>query len=81
MKAGFLTKKGHFGFIKDTKSHKRGRPRSVSHKRGRPKGSHNKHHRMKGGMALGGVLNPVTYDGKGQGTSGVALQFVAGNSG
>ena len=80
VKAGFLTKKGHFGFIKDTKSHKRGRPRSASHKRGRPKGTHNKLHRMKGGMALGGMLNPDTYDGKGQGTSGVALQMVAGNA-
>ena len=66
VKAGFLTKKGHFGFIKDTKSHKRGRPRSASHKRGRPKGSHNKKHRMKGGMALGGMLNPGSYGGNGQ---------------
>ena len=81
VKAGFLTKKGHFGFIKDTKSHKRGRPSSASHKRGRPKGSHNKPNRMKGGMALGGMLNPDTYDGKGQGTSGVALQIIAGNAG
>ena len=66
VKAGFLTKKGHFGFITDTKSHKRGRPRSASHKRGRPKGSHNKKHRMKGGMALGGMLNPGSYGGNGQ---------------
>ena len=81
VKAGFLTKKGHFGVIKDTMSHKRGRPRSASHKRGRPKGSHNKRRRMKGGMAFGGMLNPSSYDGKGQGTSGVGLQFVAGNAG
>jgi len=36
---------------------------------------------MKGGMPYGGYLSPHSYDGKGQGTSGVALQFVAGNSG
>ncbi len=56
VKAGFLTKKGHFGFIKDTKSHKRGRP----------KGSHNKRRQMKGGMALGGMLNPSSYGGNSQ---------------
>ena len=36
---------------------------------------------MKGGMPYGGYLSPHSYDGKGEGTSGVALQFVAGNSG
>ena len=36
--------------------------------------------RMRGGMAYGGPLSPQAYDGAGQGTSGVALQFVAGNS-
>ena len=39
VKAGFLTKKGHFGCVKHDKSHKR---RSSSHKRGRPKGSRNR---------------------------------------
>jgi hypothetical protein len=37
--------------------------------------------KMKGGMAYGGPLSPHEYDGKGEGTSGVALQFIAGNSG
>jgi hypothetical protein len=61
VKAGYLTKKGHFGFIKKgTAHHKRG------HKRG---------HR--GGM---GALSPSPYDGRGVGTSGVDLQFVAGNA-
>jgi hypothetical protein len=32
-------------------------------------------------MALGGPFSPSTYDGKGVGTSGVGLQFVAGNAG
>ena len=37
-------------------------------------------HKMKGGMALGGPLAPLSYDGQGVGTSGVNLQFVAGNA-
>lgn len=36
--------------------------------------------KMRGGMAIGGPLSPLSYDGQGQGTSGVALQFVAGNA-
>ena len=31
-------------------------------------------------MALGGPLNPHSFDGQGVGTSGVDLQFVAGNA-
>ena len=55
-------KKGHFGFIKNGKSMKKGR-----------KGSR----KMRGGMS---ALSPSDYDGKGVGTSGVDLQFVAGNA-
>ena len=62
VKAGFLTKKGHFGFIKNGKSMKKGR-----------KGSR----KMRGGMH---ALSPSNYDGQGVGTSGVNLQFVAGNA-
>lgn len=36
--------------------------------------------KMRGGMAYGGPLSPHSYDGSGVGTSGVALQFVAGNA-
>ena len=36
--------------------------------------------RMRGGMAIGGPLSPLAYNGQGQGTSGVGLQFVAGNA-
>jgi len=61
VKAGFLTKKGQFGFIKNGKSMKKGRSRSRSRK-------------MRGGMALGGNLSPLAYDGEGVGTSGVYLQ-------
>ena len=41
-----------------------------------------RHHsrKMKGGMALGGLLSPTAYNGQGVGTSGVDLQFVAGNA-
>lgn len=70
VKAGFLTKKGHFGFVKmGEQSRRRGRKGS----RGR--------RGMRGGMALGGPLSPHLFDGKGVGTSGVDLQFVAGNAG
>lgn len=58
VKAGYLTKKGHFGFIK-SKTRK-----------------HHKKHR--GGKGLS--LSPADYDGKGVGTSGVDLQFIAGNA-
>jgi hypothetical protein len=61
VKAGFLTKKGQFGFIK--KGSRRHRSR-----------------KMRGGMTYGGPLSPLAYDGKGVGTSGVNLQFVAGNA-
>ena len=64
VKAGFLTKKGQFGFIKNGKSMKKGR-----------KGSR----KMRGGMALGGNLSPSEISGI-TGTSGVDLQFVAGNA-
>jgi hypothetical protein len=39
-----------------------------------------KSRKMRGGMAYGGPLSPHHYDGQGSGTSGVALQFVAGNA-
>jgi hypothetical protein len=63
VKAGFLTKKGHFGFIKNGKSMKKGRSRS---------------RKMRGGMALGGNLSPSEISGI-TGTSGVDLQMFAGN--
>jgi hypothetical protein len=40
----------------------------------------NKSRKMRGGMALGGPLSPHSFDGEGVGTSGVDLQFVAGNA-
>jgi hypothetical protein len=67
VKAGFLTKKGHFGFIKRTPSSKsKGGKRSRKH--------------YKGGNGINYALNPTAYDGKGVETSGVDLQFIAGNA-
>ena len=37
--------------------------------------------KMRGGMPYGGPLSPHSFDGQGVGTSGVDLQFVAGNAG
>ena len=140
VKAGFLTKKGHFGFIKKGTKRRRHRSRkmrggadgdmddmdgmsmgmnnmddesssdeemetmggrrrrrsmmggtgsavgrgylgapldaALSHGGRRRKGSR----RMRGGMAYGGPLSPLAYDGQGVGTSGVNLQFIAGNA-
>lgn len=42
------------------------------------KGRHSR--KMRGGMGLGGPLSPHSYSGQGVGTSGVDLQFVAGNA-
>jgi hypothetical protein len=47
------------------------RRRSRRHRRSR-------YHR--GGMPYGSVLSPSSFDGMGVGTSGVGLQFVAGNA-
>lgn len=121
VKAGFLTKKGHFGFIKKgSRRHRSRRMRGGAddevvdfeeeemieggRRRHRMRGgtgsapgsgmqlgapldralvaaggSRRRSRRMRGGMAFGGPLSPHSYDGQGVGTSGVALQFVAGN--
>ena len=109
VKAGFLTKKGQFGFIK--KGTARGRHRSRKMRGGDEDSSDSDYdematmrggmncvskgsvgsplaggrrrrgtRRMRGGMTYGGPLSPLAYDGKGVGTSGVNLQFVAGNA-
>jgi len=96
VKAGYLTKKGQFGFVKNGKSMKKGRKgsRKMRGGDGEPVGSGvidvptdraltaggRRSRKMRGGMAYGGPLSPLDYDGKGVGTSGVNLQFVAGNS-
>ena len=82
VKAGFLTKKGQFGFIKNGKSMKKGRSRSRSRSRkmrGGDDGPYNEPNdafsKMRGGMAYGGPLSPHYYDGEGVKTSGVGLQL------
>ena len=67
VKAGYGTKKGKFGFVMLGKSRKH---------HGRK--SHGRKHR--GGNGTNYPLSPSYYDGKGVGTSGVDLQFVAGNA-
>jgi hypothetical protein len=106
VKAGFLTKKGQFGFIKKGTRRHRSRkmrggegdeevieedeeyqfPFSESddmdggRRRRRGSRSRSRSRKMRGGMAYGGPLSPLAYDGRGVGTSGVNLQFVAGNA-
>ena len=65
VKAGYGTKKGKFGFVLLGKSRKSRKSRSRRHK---------------GGSGISQSLSPSTYDGEGVGTSGVNLQFVAGNA-
>jgi hypothetical protein len=66
VKAGYVPKKGVFKLFHkgDSKKHKKS----------------GKTRKMRGGMAYGGPLSPHSYEGKGVGTSGVDLQFVAGNA-
>jgi hypothetical protein len=68
VKAGYGTKKGKFGFVLLGKSRKH---------HGRKSRSHRRH---KGGNGTNYPLSPSSYDGRGVGTSGVDLQFVAGNA-
>jgi hypothetical protein len=66
-KAGYKTRKGHFGFVK------------ASTKGGRRRRGH-RSRRHRGGNGINYALTPSHFDGKGVGTSGVDLQFVAGNA-
>jgi hypothetical protein len=87
-KLGYVAKKGQFKlFHKHTA--KKGRSRrmrggmnhqSTSNNNVAHNASNSTHKPMKGGMAYGGPLIPQSYNGSGQGTSGVALQFMAGNA-
>ena len=86
VKAGFLTKKGHFGFIKKGSKKMRGGTgnavgsgfsnnaspftRSMSASGGS--------RRRRGGSGISKALSPSPYGGQGSGTSDVALQFEAG---
>ena len=92
-KLGYVAKKGEFKlFHKHHKGHKSRKMRGGT---GAPMGTGSqlsaplqralasggsRSRKMRGGMAYGGPLSPQAYDGKGSGTSGVALQFIAGNA-
>lgn len=54
--------------------------RSMSLAGGKHRRSRRKSRRFRGGMPYGGALSPSSFDGSGVGTSGVDLQFVAGNA-
>lgn len=73
VKAGFLTKKGHFGFIKNNKSAK--------HHKGSKRSPRSRSRRHRGGNGVNYALSPTPYDGKGEGLNGnsVDVQFMAGN--
>jgi hypothetical protein len=47
---------------------------------GKHRRSRRRSRRFRGGMPYGGALSPSSFDGSGIGTSGVDLQFVAGNA-
>lgn len=92
VKAGYGTKKGKFGYVKIGKKTMRGGtgypeeayPESNPLKAalmagGKKKSRKNRSRKMKGGR-VNLPLSPSDYDGKGVGTSGVALQLVAGNA-
>jgi hypothetical protein len=64
VKAGYGTKKGKFGYVKLN---------------GRRSRKMNKSRKMRGGN-VNYALSPTDYNGQGVGTSGVDLQFVAGNA-
>jgi hypothetical protein len=74
-KAGYGTKKGKFGFVRLGKTGKSSKGRKSRGSRG------SRSRRQKGGSGVNYALSPSYYDGKGVGTSGVDLQFVAGNAG
>lgn len=90
VKAGYGTKKGKFGYVKIGKKTMKGgtgypeaaypesRPlKAALMAGGKKKGK--KSRKMRGGMT-NLPLSPSDYDGRGVGTSGVALQLVAGNA-
>lgn len=84
-KLGYVAKKGQFKlFHKHTA--KKGRSKRMRGGMNNQSTSNINYHmsadhkQMKGGMPYGGSLYPQSYNGSGEKTSGVALQFVAGNS-
>jgi hypothetical protein len=90
VKAGYGTKKGKFGYVKIGKGSKKGGMGSFSPSlesmnarssniAGGKKTKKSRSKKMRGGVGKL-PLSPSDYDGRGVGTSGVALQLVAGNA-
>lgn len=71
VKAGYGTKKGTFGYVLLNGKKSKGKSKGKTRSRGRSR-------KQSGGML---PLSPSPFDGQGVGTSGVALQFEAGNAG
>jgi len=78
VKAGYGTRKGKFGFVMLNKSSSKSKSRSRSRSMSKSK-SRSRSRKMRGGNNML-ALSPSDYDGRGVGTSGVDLQFVAGNA-
>lgn len=64
-KLGYVAKKGHFKLFHKHHKHHKG----------------HKSRKMRGGMAYGGPLSPTDVHGMTGPSSGVGLQFIAGQSG
>jgi hypothetical protein len=88
VKAGYGTKKGKFGFVKLNKrksssKSKKGGAHQGNHNHGHNHGSHHASHGNHTRGHRGGspsALNPSNYNGAGVKTSGVNVQFAAGNA-
>ena len=89
IKAGYLTKKGKFGFVKKGSRSRRGGtgaptdagfPNASPLGRALSSGGSRKNKRRGGGYTVNSSLRPSPISGI-KGDSGVALQFIAGNSG
>jgi len=78
VKAGYGTRKGKFGFVMLNKSSTKSKSRSSSRSKSKSR-SRSRSRKMRGGNNML-TLSPTDYDGRGVGTSGVDLQFVAGNA-
>ncbi len=85
VKAGYLTKKGHFGFVKKGSKKMRGGTGNATGTGfpnaspiGRALSAGGSRRRRHGGSGISQSLSPSYYDGKGVGTSGVDVQFQAG---
>ncbi len=91
VKAGYGTKKGKFGYVKIGKKTMKGGsgypeeaypesgPLRAALMSGGKKSRKSRSKKMRGGMT-NLPLSPSHFDGRGVGTSGVALQLVAGNA-